>query len=163
MIIVDAQTQEWCFQGRRTGAPNLLVSGFPCTPTDCCLKRYLDGPIPFTFVVLSSILTYPLVFLLPRSTSPSPFLSVFFSKAPKEPPCHSSSLLFYSLPLVGVQIITFSSIPTLSHLCLESQGKMSPSKNYLETCSKHQIAFGSELPKDTNNARGPTWIWPSSP
>ena len=80
-------------------------------------------PNPLSFVVLGSVLTHPLFFFslkVPLSLSLSLSLCML---AQKEPPTHSSSLLFYSLPLVGVQIITFSSVPTQSHFCLESQGK----------------------------------------
>ena len=89
---------------------------------------------------------------------PSPFFLVsllhLFSFEPPTICPHFS----YSLSLVGVQIITFSSIPMQSHFRLEFQGKIIHFKDFLETFSKHQIAFSNELPKGTNSTWGPTWI-----
>ena len=50
-------------------------------------------------------------------------LSLSLSLSVCQPSLHSSHLLFYSFLLVGVQIITFASIPMQFHSCLESQGK----------------------------------------
>lgn len=145
-VLCGAQTRKWCFQGQTTWAPNLLVGGFPCTSTDRCLKRCLDSPTPFTFVVLSPVLTYPLVLLLPFFELALTLSLCLFSLL-LELLHYSSSFLFYSLSLVRVQIITISSFPMQSHFYLESQGKITPSKDSFEACSRHQIAFGNELPK----------------
>lgn len=122
----------------------LLPQTLPWQPNPLCLcGSKLSSHLPLGFSSPS------------KSLSLSLSLCVFFPK-PKKPPCQSFSLLFYSLPLVGVQIITFSSVPMQSHLCLESQGKMIPFEHSHETCFKHQIMFSNELPKGTNSARGPT-------
>ena len=112
---------------------NLFVDGYPYTPTKCCLKHFLDSPnsspslsqappqspLISPLTLLSSLLHFLL--LLPLCVC--------------QPPFHSSSLLFYSLSLVGIQIITFASVSRQFHFCLEFQGKMIPLKNSLETCS----------------------------
>ena len=50
-------------------------------------------------------------------------LSLSLSLCFCQPPLQSSHLIFYSLLLVGVQIITFALVPTQFHFCLEFQGK----------------------------------------
>ena len=134
-IIMDAvpKPKSATFRDKGLGLPIYLLVGFLAllliVASNTVLTTqppYLCGSkpsshLPYGFSSPSKYLPLPLFLCLPTQ---------------KAPPCHSSSLLFYSLPLVRVQIITFSSVSTQSHFCLESQGKMSPSKDSLETCSR---------------------------
>ena len=70
-----------------------------------------------------------------------------------QPPFHSSSLPFYSLPLVETQMITSPPYPTRPPLLPRIPHKLAHSKNSLETCSKCQTAFGNEFPHGTNSVQ----------
>ena len=81
-----------------------------------------------------------------------------FSNSPKNP-------LLLCLPSTFIVFLQWDTNHygfTNSHafpLSSESQGIIIPSEDYLETCSRCQIAFGSGFPKGTNNSRLLTIAW----
>ena len=58
-------------------------------------------------------------------------------------PFYFSSLPFYSLPLVGTQMITSQSLPTWPPLLPKIPHKLVHSEDSLETCNRHQTTFES--------------------
>ena len=141
------QTKDW--------TPNLFICGFLHNPTGSCFKRSLDSPISVISLILSPTPPYPLIFPLSFSQL-SPFHSLnFLSHFSQDfPTPHLSALtpLIQSL-LIRVQIITFSLFPMQSHFYPKSLETIISFEDSLETCSKCQMVFNSELPKGTNNTR----------
>ena len=63
-----------------------------------------------------------------------------------QPPFHFSSLPFYSLPLVGIQMIISPIYPTWPPLLPKIPCKLAHSKNSLETCSRIQTRSAANSP-----------------
>ena len=121
-----------------------------------CFKRSLDSPISIITLILSPTPPYPLISHLPFfPLSPSHSLS-FLSSFSQDFPTNLfflPSFRLYNLSLVRVQIITFSLVPMQSHFYSKSLETIMSSENSLETCSRRQMMFDSELPKGTNSTR----------
>ena len=131
---------------------HLFVDRFPWTPTRVSFKHCLDNPVLWPLHLSHLILTLPW-FLSSELRSCSSPLRVY------QPPSHSSSLPFYSPPLVGTQMITFLSFPMWPSLLPRIPSELVHSEDSLETSTWRRIAFGSRFPQGTNNVRGQSKYW----
>ena len=136
--------------------PNLFICGFLHNSTGSCFKRNLDSLISIISLILSPTPPYPLISPISFSQL-SPFHSFnflsHFSQDFPTPYLSALTPLIYSLSLVEFKSLLFSLFPMQFHFYPESPETIISSEDSLETCSRCQTVFSSELPKGTNN----TW------
>ena len=117
MINVEPRPCGTSLKDGELGFPIYFLVGFPAFLLDVALNVALTSkPSPLLCHKSNS---NPFWFLLSLSFLLSLTFTLF---CVCQPYSHSSYLPFYSLPLVGIQIITFASIPTQFHLYPKSQG-----------------------------------------
>ena len=167
--IVGLRPSDTSLKDGELGLPIYLLVGFLTLLLDVASNAALAAK-------LSPLLSHkanphPLWFLLSLSSLLSLIFTLFYVCQLLS---HSSYLPLYSLPLVGIQIITFCinshAIPLLPRI----PKKLIPFEDSLETCTWRQIVIDSRFPQGTNYARGtdlspdcsffdypwpPSWYW----
>ena len=103
--------------------------------------------IPLVLNSLSSLVSFfscSLLFLTPQFLPTNPFLP--------------SYLPFYSLFLVGTQIITFPSFPMWSPPLSKILSNLVNSKDFFKTCTWSRMVLGSGFSQGTNNVWEPIQV-----